>query len=381
MSQPMPAEAMTEALEQRSQLAASVRRFVADHYDTQRRRELAQTDPGFSKDQWRRMGEMGWTGLTLPEAFGGLACSVHDRVAIAEELGRGLVPEPYLGTAVFAAELIQHAGSEAQKDKWLPAISEGTAVVAFAATEAGSYYEFTELRCKARRNAGGYVMSGRKSVVLDAPSADVLVVLARTGGAGDACALFLVDPKAPGVVMRPFRTVDGRRCAEIEFNAVRLDETCVMGSADGARAAVDHATSHAIVGACAEATGVLSALVETTIAYLKTRVQFGKPLASFQVLRHRVADMYVACEEARSITLYAAGQLASDPQLRDKACSAAKVKVGRASRFVGQQAVQLHGGIGMTDELDVGHYFKRLMALEAQYGNVDFHLRRFGRMA
>jgi alkylation response protein AidB-like acyl-CoA dehydrogenase len=365
-------------------VAQTVDRFLADRCRPTDWVRVAASQHGWSRDNWREMAELGWLGICLPESAGGLGCGIEERIAVMEGVGRGLVLEPYMSTAVLCAELVQAAGGQAQHPALLPAIAAGEQVMAFAATEPGARFETLPIACTAvRESGGGWRLDGQKIAVLDAPGAATLVVLARTAGAAcdrSGLSLFLVEPTAAGITLRVHSTVDRRRCADIAFDAVHLPADALLGAEGQAWDAVSHAVDHAIIATCAEAVGAMAAVIGMTIIHLKERQQFGKPLASFQVLRHRVADMHIACEQARSLTTSAAASLVSDHPRRSLDASAAKAQAAAAARFVGQQAVQLHGGMGMSDEMRVGHYFKRLIACELLFGNADHHLRRFGEL-
>lgn len=365
-------------------VAQTIERFLADRGSAEDWERTAASTEGWSHENWRRMAELGWLGICLPESVGGLGCSLDERMALMEAVGRGLLLEPYLGTAVLCAELLQAAGSEAQQAGLLPAVATGELVLAFACAEPASGHTWQDTTCTATPEGDGWRLQGCKIAVLDAPHAHRLIVLARTSGApGDAAglSLFLVDPRQTGVSLRVYPTVDQRRCADIAFENVRLGGSALLGHAGQAHDAVDLALDHARVAACAEAVGVMTELVATTVAYLRQRRQFGRPLSQFQVLRHRVADMHVACEQARALSACAAGTLAATHPRRSANAAAACVQVGWSARFVGQQAVHLHGGMGVSNELRVGHFFKRLMAIEAMFGTADHHLRRFGEIA
>lgn len=362
-------------------VAQTVDRFLADRCSASEWERVASSEPGWSRDNWREMAELGWLGICVPESLGGLGCGIEERMAVMEAIGQGLVLEPYLSTAVLCAELVMAKATDAQRQRLMPAIAQGRLVMALAATEPGARFAVQDVSSRAIKQGGGWQLSGHKIAVLDAPLADQLIVLARTSGTQreeNGLSLFLVDPKATGVQLRTWPTVDRRRCSDIILEGVSLGAEALLGQEGEAFAALDYALDHAAVATCAEAVGAMSALVTMTIAHLKQRRQFGKTLDQFQVLRHRVADMHIACEQARALAGMAAATLLPDHPRRRINASAAKAQVGWSARFVGQQAVQLHGGMGMSNELRVGHYFKRLMAVEVLFGDTDHHLRRFG---
>ena len=364
-------------------VAETVDRFLAAHGDTAEWERVASGSEGWSRARWREMAKLGWLGICLPESAGGLGCGIEERMAVMEAVGRGLVLEPYLSTAVLCAEFISAGATDLQRAAFLPAIAAGDMVLAFAGSEPASRFETCDVQCSAQRNGDGWALNGAKIAVLDAPIADHLLVLARTDGertSPHGLSVFVVEPAAPGVTMRGYPTLDRRRCADIEFIDVHVGASALVGAESMAFPAVELALDHARVALCSEAVGIMDELVTTTIAYLKQRQQFGKPLAQFQVLRHRVADMHIACEQARSMAQMASATLLLGHPARSANAAAAKAQAGWSARFVGQQAVQLHGGMGVSNELRVGHWFKRLMAIDILLGNADHQVRRFGEL-
>ena len=355
------------------QLYDSASRFVNDHYPYEAWRRLAGSGSGFSREYWLRMAEMGWTALALPEEYGGVGMGARERLVLMEVLGRGMVLEPYWSTAVLGAEIVRRVGNDVQQADLLPRIARGELQIAFAEAEDGARWDSGRLSCTVDKDADVYRISGRKIAVLDAPSANMLLVLAPCGKNG--LSVFIVGTDADGLHHRSFPTVDSRRCADLVFDRVAA-QAC-LGEEGAASEGVELAKDHATVALCGEALGVMSVLLESTIEYLKVRRQFGRPLSEFQVLRHRIVDMFIASEQARSLAIVAAESLEAAPRERRRAVSAAKWQCGAAGRLVGESALQLHGGIGMTDELPIGHYVKRLMAIDVLLGNTDFHLQRF----
>ena len=362
-------------------LKDSVERFLRDAYAFEKRRELAASDEGFSRDNWALFAELGWLGMALPEEFGGSDGSAVETMIIMEVIGRGLVLEPYLASVVLGAGLVAREASAAQRREILPALVEGKLLLAFAYAEPQSRFALNDVEVSAAKDGEGYLIRGRKSVVFHAAAADKVVVSARTaGGPRDAegISLFMVENGCAGLARRDYRTVDGLRASDLEFDAVRVGAEALIGTPDAALPLIEQAIDHGIAAVCAEAVGAMAVLLEATNEYLKTRRQFGRPIGDFQVLQHRAVDMFMAAEQARSMALMATLKLNDEEEAaRKKALSAAKVQIGKAGRFVGQQAVQLHGGMGMTDELSVGHYFKRLTMIDTLFGNVDHHLERF----
>ncbi len=367
--------------EEQRLLQESVQRFVDNEYPFEKRRQLASSDLGFGRQNWQTFAELGWLAAPLPEEHGGLGGSAVDVAVLMETLGRGLAVEPYVSTVVLGGGLVAAGGSDAHKAEILPAIAEGRHRLAFAYAEAESRYNLAAVRTTAKREGDGYRLDGHKSVVFHADSADSVIVAARTAGAptdAEGITLFLIRRDSPGLGLRAYATVDGLRAAEISLQSVRVGLADVIGPPDGGLPLMERVIDQGITAVCAEAVGIMSTLVKATQEYLKIRVQFGVPIGSFQVLQHRAVDMFMASELSRSLTYRAAATMATDDaRERTRAASAAKVQIGRAGRFVGQQAIQLHGGMGMTDELSVGHYFKRLSMIDVQFGNADHHLTRF----
>jgi len=301
-----------------------------------------------------------------------------------EEFGRHLVIEPYLETVVIAGGFLREGGSAAQQEAHIPGIIGGETVWAFAYAEPQGRYNLADLTTTAKKDGSGYVINGYKAVVLGAPWAQKLIVTARTSGGQrdrDGVSVFIVDKSAAGVSTRDYPTVDGRRASEITFENVKVDADALIGEEGKGLPLVEKITDQAIAALSAEATGCMKELNTATVEYCKTRKQFGVPIGKFQVLQHRMVDMFMAYEQSVSMTYMVNLKLDEDGAERTRAAAGAKVQIGKAGRFVGQQAVQLHGGMGMTDELNVGHYFKRLTMIDTQFGNVDYQLKRYAEAA
>ena len=365
-------------------LADSAARFVANEYGLDRRRALVADEPGFSRDHWRTFAELGWLALPFAEADGGLGAGAAEVMVVMEQFGRGLVVEPYLAAVLLAGQAIAHAGTAAERRALLAELIAGRAQYAFAHGEAGARYAAGHVATRAQADGGGWLLSGHKAVVYNAPAADAFVVSARSAGdARDAhgVSLFVVAKDAAGLGVRPYRTIDGLRAGEVVLDGVRVGADALLGEAGAALPAIEEVVDRATAAVCAEAVGIMDTLREMTLDYLKTRQQFGRPIGAFQALQHRAVDMLIACEEARSLTVMATLSLEAPPVERARAVSAAKVGVGRSARLVGQEAVQMHGGMGMTEELAVGHYFKRLVMIDRLFGDVDHHLDRFAALA
>ena len=365
--------------EEQTLLRNSVARYLADNYKFEDWRKFTRGEAGRDPKHWTQFAELGLLAAPLPEAHGGLGGDALSTLIVMEEFGRALVVEPYVPTVVVGGGLIERSGSDALKEEFLPKIAGGETIMAFAFAEPKGRYNLADLTTTAKKSGGNYVLSGRKSVVIGAPWADTLIVTARTGGGqrdAKGVSVFLVDKNAKGVSSHDFPTVDGARASEITFENVEVPAARLIGAADEGLPLVERAADDAIAAHCAEATGAMKMLVDATVEYSKQRKQFGVPIGKFQVLQHRMVDMFVNYEQAVSITLMVTLNLADEAE-RAKAASAAKVQIGRSGRFVGQNAIQLHGGMGMTDELNVGHYFKRLTMIDTLYGNVDHHLARY----
>jgi alkylation response protein AidB-like acyl-CoA dehydrogenase len=369
--------------EEQTLLRNSVARYLADNYKFEDWRKFTRGDEGRDPKHWAQFAELGLLAAPLPEAHGGLGGDAVSTMIVMEEFGRALVVEPYVPTVVIGGGLIDRAGSDAMKEEWIPKIAGGEALMAFAFAEPQGRFDLADLTTSAKKQGSSTVLNGRKAVVIGAPWADQLIVTARSaGGQRDAkgVSVFLVDKKSKGVSCRDFPTVDGSRASEITFENVEVPAARLIGAADEGLPLVERAVDDAIAAVCSEATGGMKMLVDATVEYSKNRKQFGVPIGKFQALQHRMVDMFVNYEQAVSITLMVTLKLPSDAE-RSKAASAAKAQIGKSGRFVGQSAVQIHGGMGMTDELNVGHYFKRLTMIDTLYGNVDHHLKRFAAAA
>ncbi len=365
--------------EEQTMLRDSIAKWAAGQYDFDKRRAALASEDGW-KANWATFADLGLLAAPLPEDFGGLGGGALDVSVVTEEFGKALVVEPYVPTVVLGAGALKLAGSTAQKQERLPAIAEGKCVVAFAQAEPKSRWSLADVSTSARKEGSGYVLNGQKAVVFGAPQACHLLVTARTaGGQRDAkgVSLFLLPKSTKGVTTREYPTMDGTRAAEVYFENVSLGGEHLLGEADGALPIVEHIVDQANAAYCHEAVGAMRMMCSLTQEYAKTRKQFGRAIAEFQVLQHRMVDMFMAAEESYSMALRATLKLGESAEERAKAVSAAKVSIGKASRFVGQAAVQTHGGMGVTDEMRVGHYFKRVTMLDATFGNVDHHLKRF----
>jgi len=369
--------------EEQTLLRNSVQKYLADNYSFEHFKKISRTEPGWSKDTWKQFAELGLLAAPLPEAYGGLGGGPVDVMVVMEEFGKALVVEPYAPTVVVGGGFFSRGGTDAQKEEWLNKIAAGETVLAFAFAEPQGRFNYADLTMTAKKSGANYVLNGLKVVVLGAPWADALIVTARTsGGQRDTkgVSVFVVDKKSKGITTRDYPTIDGLHASEVTFENVEVPATNLIGTADDGLKLIEHVTDEAIAAHASEAVGAMKVLLDATVEYSKTRKQFGVPIGKFQVLQHRMVDMFINYEQSSSITYMVTLKLGEGETERKKAASAAKVQIGKAGRFVGQQAVQIHGGMGMTDELNVGHYFKRLTMLDTLYGNVDHHLKRYAEL-
>ncbi|MFF0545732.1 acyl-CoA dehydrogenase family protein [Nocardia thailandica] len=373
--------------EEQQQLRDAVAGFLGARYDLETSRAAAKSAPGWQPAVWRGFAEeLGILGATLPERVDGMGGGAADVMVVVEELGRALVVEPFVDTVVVGAGLLERSGGE-RADAVLRGIVAGEVRTAFAALEPTAGATLHDVATVARRDGADWVIDGAKAVVTSAPLATHLLVTARTGGERrdrDGISLFLTEFDAAnppaGVEVHSYRTIDDRVGADLVFTGLRLPADALLGAEGGAWAAIEETVDVATAAICAEAVGCLRTVLADTVEYAKQRKQFGVPIGSFQALQHRMVDMYIELEQAVAAARLAADALSAGPADRARALSAAKVTVGRAARFVGQNAVQLHGAMGMTEELAVGHYFKRLTALEREFGTTDHHRARYARL-
>jgi len=367
--------------EEQRLLSESVQRYLADQYDFESRKKILASEAGASAAAWKGMAEMGLMGIPFAESSGGFGGGAVDLMSAMQAIGEALVVEPFLAT-VLAGRLVERAGSAAQRGEILPGVIDGSTRLAFAHTEDGARYRLAHVGVSAKRTGDGWRLDGLKRVVDGAPHADLLVVSARTAGKpGDAqgIGLFLVARDATGVKMSAYRTVDNHRAADVRLDGVTVRADALLGSEGGALPVIEEAVDFATALLCAEAVGAIKFANDTTLEYLKTRKQFGVPIGSFQALQHRMVEMFVTAEQARSMSYLVCSKVdtATDPAERGRIVSAAKIKIADACRQVSQEAIQLHGGMGMTEELKVSHTFRRLTMIGQQFGDADHHLDRF----
>jgi alkylation response protein AidB-like acyl-CoA dehydrogenase len=368
--------------EEQELLRGSIQRLLRDQYGFDARRKIVATEEGWSRKHWSAFAELGLCAAPFRESSGGLGGGPLATMIVMREFGRNLVVEPFFETVVLAGGLIDDIGSQAQRDALLPQIMAGESIWALAWAEGRSRYDLSNVATSARRDGDGYLLSGTKAAVIGAPWADQLIVSARTsGGQRDrsGVSLFVVDRHSANLDLQSFKTIDGRRAAEITLIDVQVPASQLLGTEGEGGAALEACRDRAIAALCAEAVGAMSELNSVTLEYAKTRKQFGVALGTFQVLQHRMVDMFIALEESISLTQHLNHTLAAGEPHGSKLASGTKSKVGDAARFVAEQAVQLHGGMGMSDELNVGHYFKRIASINVQFGDPTYHLMRYAR--
>jgi len=373
-----------ELSEEQRLLKQSVERLLVDRYGFEQRTAYMKEPGSFSRALWKQYADLGVLALPFAEEDGGIGGGAVDVMIVMEALGRALVLKPYLATVVLAGGVLRHAGSKQQRASLIPKIADGSLILALAHAERQSRYDLADVATTAKRDGAGYVLDGAKGLVLHGDGADKLVVSARVAGKPRDCdgiALFLIDAKASGVSVRGYPTIDGLRAAEVTLSGVKVGAEGVIGEPGKALAVIERVVDEGMAALCAEAVGAMEVMHELTVDYLKTRRQFGVPIGNFQVLQHAAVDMLMATEQARSMAMLAT-MMAEEPNPveRHKSIAAAKVQIGRSGRFVGKTATQLHGGIGMTMEYKVGHYFKRVTAIDLLFGDADHHLAAIAKM-
>jgi len=361
-------------------LAESVARFIDNDYDFESRQRIADGGTGYSRELWQTYAELGWTAVPFAEDDGGLGGGPIELILMMEQFGRGLVIEPYLATIVLAGGALRRAASADQKKQWLPGIIEGRTQAALAFAEPQSRFEISDIATRADANGNGFILNGKKNLVLNGGNADLLIVPARTGGTQldeNGITLFVVTADSAGIDRKDYATVDAHYAADLSLKDVHVGSGSILGEVGQGYATLQAVIDEATLAICAEAVGILRTLHDKTIEYAKNRVQFGVPIGTFQALQHRMVDMLIACEQTHSLLLWAAMLNADGDADARKAISALKYQIGTAGRKVAQEAVQIHGGMGVTWELDISHYFKRFTAIELLFGNADFHLNRY----
>lgn len=368
--------------EEQQMLQESVLKFVQNQYEFDTRNKIIASEDGYSKEYWALFAELGWLTVPFEEDDGGFGGSAVDMVVMMEEFGKAMLVEPYAATAIVAGRLISELAEGDHRTELLGQIMEGSLQVSLAHTEVGSRFNVASVATTAKADGDNVLISGTKIAVLNGRGADKLLVVARESGAvtdREGVSVFLVDAQAAGIEQHSYANVDGKSASEIVFNDVSVPSSARIGAAGGAVEVLESVIDRATLAAAAEALGAMESLLQKTVEYSKTRKQFGTAIGTFQALQHRMSDMFIECQLARSIVVMAAMKLDSGESASEKAkaVSAAKSRVGKAINKVGPEAVQIHGGIGTTEELDVGHLFKCVTALEMQYGNTDYHTARF----
>ena len=369
-----------ELSEEQKMIQQSVERFVQENYDLSNRIKISSEDPGFSKEYWSSMAELGWLGLAFSEEDGGFGGNQIDTLVLMEQFGKGLVLEPFLANVVLGGGSIKRGASQEIKDSIIPSLIDGSLQITLAYAEEQSRFDIEDVATAAREENGDFIINGKKSMVLNAESADKIVVVARTSGSQvdeEGISLFVVNADAEGIEKENFPTVDGLRASEIIFKDVKVESTSLIGEKDKGFSILQAVVNDAILALAAEAVGAMEVLYKDTVEYTQQREQFDHPLSDFQVLQHRMVDMFMEYEQCKSLLFRATMETVQDPSLSQRTVHALKHLIGKSGIFVGESAVQLHGGMGVTEELRIGHFFKRLLVIDSQFGNADFHLDKF----
>ena len=366
--------------EEQTMIQDQVQQFVQKEYDWETRQELSNSDKGFGADNWKTFAELGWLGISISEDNGGFGGSAIETMLIMEEFGKGLVVEPFLETIVMSSSVLDKHGNEEHKKEVLGSVISGELHLALAYAEPQSRFNLFDVVTEAKEDNNNFVINGFKSVVMNGPSANKFIISARTSGNQldkTGISLFLVDSDADGLTKKDYKTVDGRRASDINFENVSIPKESLIGSLNEGLTILDEAIDTSILAISAEAVGAMEVLYKSTVEYTKTREQFGTPIGKFQVLQHRMVDMFMEYEQCKSLLYMATMKNEEGAPDAKKSISGLKYQVGKAGKFVGQQSVQLHGGMGVTDELNIGHYFKRLTTIGTIFGNADFHLKQY----
>ena len=369
-----------ELSDEQRMIQQNVERFVEDNYDLNTRVALSSKSPGFSTEYWQSMAELGWLGLPFEEEDGGFGGNQIDVLVVMEQFGRGLVLEPYLASIVMGGGALKRGGSEALKREMLPGVIEGSLQLAFAYAEVQSRFDLDDVITSARKEGENFILNGQKSMVQNAETADQIVVTARTSGGQvdqQGITLFLIAADAKGLSRDNFPTVDGLRASEITLENVCVGPERILGKVDQGFNILQSVANDAMLALGAEAVGAMEVLYKDTVDYTQQREQFDHPLSEFQVLQHRMVDMFMEYEQCKSLLYRATMETIQDPEAAQRTIHALMHLIGKSGLFIAENAVQLHGGMGMTEELRIGHYFKRLLAIDATFGNADYHLQKF----
>ena len=369
-----------ELSDEQKMIQQSVERFVQDNYDLNTRISLSSNNLGYSNDYWKSMAELGWLGLPFDESDGGFGGNQIDVLVIMEQFGKGLVLEPYLASVVMGGGALKKGGTESLKKEILPGLVDGTKQLSFAYAEQQSRFDLEDVITSARKEKDTFILNGQKSMVQNAETADHIVIAARTSGGQideNGITLFLVDANSEGLSMDNFPTVDGLRASEITLKNVSVNADRVVGNVDEGFEVLQSVANDAILALSAEAVGAMEVLYKDTVEYTQQREQFDHPMSEFQVLQHRMVDMFMEYEQCKSMLYRATMESVQDPKAAQRTIHGLKHLIGKSGLFVGENAVQLHGGMGVTEELRIGHFFKRLLVIDSMFGNADHHLQKF----
>ena len=369
-----------ELSDEQKMIQQSVERFVQENYDLSNRIKISSEDPGYSKEYWSSMAELGWLGLAFDEEDGGFGGNQIDTLVLMEQFGKGLVLEPFLANIVLGGGAIKRGGSAKLKESIIPSLIDGSLQLTLAYAEEQSRFDLEDIATAAREDDGNFVLNGKKSMVLNAESADKIIVVARTNGSQvdkEGISLFLVNADSDGLERENFPTVDGLRASEISLNDVKVSPENLIGEKDKGFEILQAVANDAILALAAEAVGAMEVLYKDTVEYTQQREQFDHPMSEFQVLQHRMVDMFMEYEQCKSMLYRATMESVQDPIAAQRTIHGLKHLIGKSGLFVGENAVQLHGGMGVTEELRVGHFFKRLLVIDSMFGNADHHLQKF----
>jgi len=361
-------------------LADSVSKFIENDYDFERRQKIAESDDGFSKELWNTYAELGWTAVPFAEDDGGLGGGPVELMLMMEQFGRGLLVEPFLANVVLAGGVLRRSADPGQKSQWLAPLIEGNLQAALAIAEPQGRFDIADIRTTAKANGASFVLNGNKICVLNGGDAEIIIIPARTSGEQadeGGITLFAIPADSAGIERRAYRTVDAQQAADITLTDVKAEAGAVLGEIGEGFNTLQDVVDEATLAVCAEAVGIMRAMHDKTVEYSKNRVQFGVPIGSFQALQHRMVEMLMACEQSQSLLMWAVMLNTADNENKKQAISAMKYQIGTAGINVAREAVQIHGGMGMTWELDIAHYFKRMTAIDLLFGNADYHLDRF----
>ena len=360
-----------------------VEQFIQRDYDWEKRQSLVSSEVGFSEENRKTIAELGWLGISLSEESGGFGGNAIETMIVMEEFGKGLVVEPFLETIVLGATLVDLAGTSEQKKEILLPVISGDLQLALAFTEPQSRFNLFDITSEAKALGKNFILNGFKSVVMNGPAANKFIVTTRTSGNqrdSKGVTLFIVDSDSQGLTLRNYETVDGRRASELTLEQVKVPTNSMLGSINNQSNSLEEAVDVATLALCAEAVGIMEVLYKSTVEYAKTREQFGQPIGKFQVLQHRMVDMFMEYEQSKSLLYMSTMKHAEKSMDAKKSISGLKYQIGKAGKFIGQQAIQIHGGMGVTDELNIGHFFKRLTTIGTIFGNSDFHLKRYSKL-